>query len=181
MAEKSSERPAKYQIHWTHQRPMRIRKFMMTLKLVSTSILLRFDCEKHPSQPGNRDKREMEERRLTGVSPPFNMIFVSPPVKTTSPMIHWLFLMVQPRSKSSLMPTGSKRSFQADPKDVLEVDLARPAAVVPADAETLIVSTSRLRDEVEEVAEEGCVRTASQTWKMRTRSHDEYLRRPLNG
>lgn len=91
------------------------------------------------------------------------MIFVSPPVKTTSPMIHWLFLMVQPRSRSSLIPTGSRRSFQADPKDVLEVDLVRPALEAPAAAETFVVSTSRLRDESEKVAEEGRVRTASKT------------------
>ena len=60
-------------------------KLTMTLKFVSFSIFERFE----------------------GVSPPFNMIFVSAPVKATKPMIHPVLRTVQPRSRSSLMVTGS--------------------------------------------------------------------------
>ena len=60
-------------------------KLTMTLKLVSFSIFDRFE----------------------GVSPPFNMIFESAPVKTTSPMTHVVFLSVHPRRRSSLIVTDS--------------------------------------------------------------------------
>lgn len=42
-----------------------------------------------------------------GVSPPFSIIFVSAPVKTTKPMTHLVFRSVHPLSSNSLMVIGS--------------------------------------------------------------------------